>query len=209
MSIKNTIIDALKEENQKLQNKVKKLEEQFLEIDHKSNHLDQYSRRNNFEIQGIPVNVTDDELEGKVIDILSCLGIEVKGSDIEDCHRRGYANPKNTVIRFVKCKFSYQALDKKMELHKLDRKRLGFNPVKTYFSENLTPTNQLLAWKCRELRRVSMIHSAWSAWGVIRIRRTANERALSIKNDNDLKSIYPDFLFRNRVLPRNFGKMMF
>ena len=156
MSIKNTIIDALKEENLKLQNKVKKLEEQLLEIDQKNNHLDQYIRRNNLEIQGIPANVTDDELEGKVIDIFSCLGIEVKGSDIEDCHRLGYANPKNTIVRFVNRKFCYQALDKKMDLHKLDSRRLGFNPVKTlYFSENLTPTNQLLAWKCRELKRAS------------------------------------------------------
>ena len=199
VSIKNTIIDALKEENLKLQNKVKKLEEQLLEIDQKNNHLDQYSRRNNLEIQGIPANITDDKLEGKVIDIFSCLGIEVKGSDIEDCHRLGYANPKNKIIRFVNRKFCYQALDKKMDLHKLDSRRLGFNPVKTlYFSENLTPTNQLLAWKCRELKRASMIHSTWSARGVIKIRRTANERAVSIKNDNDLKSLYPDFVFRDR-----------
>ena len=131
MSIKNTIIDALKEENLKLQNKVKKLEEQFLEIDQKNNHLDQYSTRNNLEIQGIPANITDDKLEVKVIDIFSCLGIEVKGSDIEDCHRLGSGNPKNTIIRFVTQKFCYQALDKKMDLHKLNRRRLGFNPVKT------------------------------------------------------------------------------
>ena len=123
MSIKNTIIDVLKEENQKIQNKVKKLEEQLLEIDQKSNHLDQYSRRINIEIQGIPANVTDDELEGKVIDIFSYLGIEVKGSDKKDCHRLGYANAKNTIIRFVNRKFCYQAVDKKMKLHKLDSKR--------------------------------------------------------------------------------------
>ena len=36
MSIKNTIIDALKEENLKLQNKVKKLEDQLLEIPRRS-----------------------------------------------------------------------------------------------------------------------------------------------------------------------------
>ena len=120
-------------------------------------------------------------------------------SDIEDCHRLGYANPKNTIIRFVNWKFCYQALDKKMDLHKLDSRRLDFNPVKTlYFSENFTPTNQLLAWKHRELKRASMIHSTWSPWGVTKIRRTANERAQSIKNDNDLKSIYPDFVFRDR-----------
>ena len=118
MSIKNTIINAVKEENLKLQNKCKKLEEQLLEIDQKNNHLDQYIRRNNLEIQGIPANVTDDELEGKVIYIFSCLGIEITGSDIEDCHKIGYANPKNTIIRFVNHKFSYQALDKKMEFCK-------------------------------------------------------------------------------------------
>ena len=198
MSIKNTIIDALKEENLKLQNKVKKLEEQLLETDQKNNHLDQYSRRNNLEIQGIPANITDDKLEGKVIDIFSCLGIEVKGSDIEDCHRLGYANPKSTIIKFVNWKFCYQALDKRMDLHKLDSRRLGFNPIKTYFSENLTPTNKSLAWKCRELKTASMIHSTWSARRVIKIRRNANERALSIKNDNDLKSLHPDFVFRDR-----------
>ena len=87
MTIKNPIVDALKEENLKVQNKVKKLEEQLSEIDRKSNHLDQQSRRNNLKIQGIPANVTDDELQGKVIEIFSCLGIEVKGSDLEDCHR--------------------------------------------------------------------------------------------------------------------------
>ena len=41
-----------------------------------SNHLDQYDRRNNIKIQGISTNVTDDELEGKVTDIFSCLSIE-------------------------------------------------------------------------------------------------------------------------------------
>ena len=94
-----------------------------------------------------------------------------------------------------------------MALHKLDSKRLGFKPVKTYFSENLTPTNQLLAWKCRELKRAPMIHSTWSARGVIRIRirRTANESALSIKIDNDLKSLYPDFVFRDRKLLTNIN----
>ena len=37
-----------------------------------------------------------------------------------------------------------------MDLHKLASKRLCFSPVKTqYFSENLTPLNQSLVWKCR------------------------------------------------------------
>ena len=68
-----------------------------------------------------------------------------------------------------------------MELHKLDSKRLGFKPIKSIiFSENLTPTNQLLAWKGRVEEG---LHDSqyMECPGVIRIRRTANERVLSIK----------------------------
>ena len=43
-----------------------------------------------------------------------------------------------------------------------------------------------------------MINSTWSVWGVVRIRRTANERSLLIKNYADLKSLYSDFVFRDR-----------
>ena len=77
-----------------------------------SKHLDQYDRRNNIKIQGISTNVTDDELEGKVIDIFSCLCIE----ECKKCHRVDYANPKNTIVRSVNRYFCYQALDKKNEI---------------------------------------------------------------------------------------------
>ena len=92
MSIQNKVIDALKDQKLKLQKKVEKLEDQLLQIDQKSNNLDQYNRKNNLKIQGISANVADDELNGKVIDICSCLDIEVKGVDIEDFHRLGCVN---------------------------------------------------------------------------------------------------------------------
>ena len=59
----------------------------------------------------IPANVTDVELEGKVIGIFSWVQIFLKGADIEDCQRLG--NSKNAIVRFVNYKFCYQALDKK------------------------------------------------------------------------------------------------
>ena len=42
VSIKNSIIDALKDKNLKFQNKIKKLEGQLLELDQESNILDQF-----------------------------------------------------------------------------------------------------------------------------------------------------------------------
>lgn len=78
LSVKNMIINVLKEENLKFQNKVKKLENQLLELDQKNNSLDQYTRSNNLEIQGIVAKVADEKLDEKVIDIFSFRGIEVE-----------------------------------------------------------------------------------------------------------------------------------
>ena len=72
----------MKQENLNARSKVKKLEEQLLELDQKSNSLDQYNRRNNLEIQIIYVNVSDERLEEKVIYIFICLDIDVEGVHI-------------------------------------------------------------------------------------------------------------------------------
>ena len=101
MSIKDSIIDALKEENFRLQQKVQHLEKKLSDIEIAENKLEQYTRRNNIEIQGIPSSVHDNLLEDKVIDIFSQLNITISKSDIEDCHRLGKANLKNTIVRFV------------------------------------------------------------------------------------------------------------
>ena len=62
----------------------------------------------------------------------------------------------------------------------------------------MTPYIQKLAWKCRELKQAGKIHSTWSAKGVIKLRRTMNERAISIEDEIKLSDLYPDFVFRER-----------
>ena len=199
MSIKDSIIDALKQENFRLQQKVQHLENKLSDIEIAENKLEQYTRRNNIEIQGIPSTVHDNLLEDKVIDIFSQLNITISKSDIEDCHKLGKANPKNTIVRIVNRKFCNDALEKKKKLMSINKMELGFKPdVALYISENLTPFNRRLAWQCRELKRARLIHSCWSSKGVVKIRRTMNERALSIDSEKDLTVLYPDFVFKGR-----------
>lgn len=70
--------------------------------------------------------------------------------------------------------------------------------MKRYISaKKLTSFIQSVAWKCRKLKRASLIHSTGSVRGVIRIRRTTNERFLPVKSENELIALYPDFVFRN------------
>ena len=48
---------------------------------------EQYSRRNNVEISGIPNSIPDKDLENTVISIFRDSGVEIDPEDIEGCHR--------------------------------------------------------------------------------------------------------------------------
>ena len=96
------IINALEDDNKKLHSKVEDLEMKFYESELSLNRLDQYNWRNNIEIQGIPLNVADEALEDKVVNIFESLNTNIKKSDIEGCHKLGKANQKNTIVRFVR-----------------------------------------------------------------------------------------------------------
>ena len=68
-SIKGSIIDAHKEENFRLQQQVQHLENKLSVTEIAENKLEQYTRWNKIEIQGIPSTVHDNLLEDKAIDI--------------------------------------------------------------------------------------------------------------------------------------------
>ena len=51
--------------------------------------LEQYGRRNNIEITGIPDTVEDNELENNVIVIFDAISVEAKSANFEDCYRVG------------------------------------------------------------------------------------------------------------------------
>ena len=114
-------------------------------------------------------------------------------SDIEDCHRLGKNG--NTIVRFVNRKFYNVILEKRS----IDKSKLGFgNDTKIYVSENVTPYNQRLAWKCRELKIARNIQKVWGMKGIIKIRQSPNEQADSINNDDDIKYLFPDFIFKEK-----------
>ena len=89
LNLKDVIIKDLQLENQRLRMKVKNLENKFMSLEINGNHLEQYGKRNNLKITGIPDDVSDENLEEKVIHVLSEIQVNVSSSDIEACHRIG------------------------------------------------------------------------------------------------------------------------
>ena len=89
LNLKDVVIKNLEIENQRLQARVNDLENRVLSLEIGGNHLEQYGRRNNLEIAGISDDVSDENLEAKVIEVLNEIQVDVSRSDIEPCHRIG------------------------------------------------------------------------------------------------------------------------
>ena len=130
----------------------------------KNNH-EQYTWCNNIKIQSIPATVANEHLEDKVTDIFRRLKINNDPSNIGNCHTLSTWTTKNTKVQFVNCKYCKKALEARFDLQKINNTELYFNNSSVlYFSENLTPYNQYLASKCRELKRANLVPGAQKDW---------------------------------------------
>ena len=101
------------------------LEKKLTEVESSCSKLEQYTRRNNIEIQGILPQIPDEKLEEKVIEVFGAMNIAITNNYVEDCHRLGISS-KSTIVQFVNRKHCYAILSKKFETSKIDKSKLGF-----------------------------------------------------------------------------------
>ena len=83
INLKDTLIKNLQDENARLNEKCKKLENRGAIFESNHNDLAQYGRCKNVVFSGIPENVPDNNLESMVISVLSDIGVQVKPRDIK------------------------------------------------------------------------------------------------------------------------------
>ena len=199
-NLKDVIIKRLQDENEALRNRCCKLEQRIIEFESSTNNLEQYGRRNNIVISGIPDSVDTNTLEDSVTEILSDIGVNVTSSDIEACHRIGKKdkriNSSKTIIRFVNRKHAKGALFNKKKL-KQNRKNYSFNPKNNPFfiSENLTRMNEQLAYQGRKLKRNNLVHACYTRDGIVTIKINDHSKAIKIHHMKDLWDLFPNFDF--------------
>ena len=87
--MKSEVMQVLREKNISLKSRIKTPEAQFESSDINLNKMDQYSRRNNAVVDGIPSSVKKRELADKCIEIFGKIIIKIHESDIQACHRFG------------------------------------------------------------------------------------------------------------------------
>ena len=115
------------------------------------NKLEQYNRRENVEISGIPNFINNAELEDVVINILRRIGVcRLEKWEIVGCHRlkeNPGDNSANVIIRFVNRKRANQCMQNRRYL----RDTINEFP-RLYIHENLCPSNKSIFDKCLRIK---------------------------------------------------------
>ena len=78
LNVKDVIIKNLQARDERLREKVCSLESKVTSVEINQNELEQYGRRNNIEVSGIPDSVKDSCLEEKIISVFTSFVIDVK-----------------------------------------------------------------------------------------------------------------------------------
>ena len=201
-------LDVLEGENQKMKRQLKRLNtrievaEENIEDHHDYIYfleknlarLDQYGRRENIEIAGIPSNVADKHLESEVLRILRQIGLKhLEHFHIVACHRIGSLDKngnKNTIVRFINRKDAILCLKNKKNLHLC--KYLGYNNL--YIMENLCPAYRSIFDSLTKLKNEDRVKKVWSYNGIINYKVTddVNEKAVKVLHECELENLYID-----------------
>ena len=101
-SLKDVIINRLREDNARLWAKCDCLEKRVDILLSSTDDLEQYDQRNNLILSGIPDSFSNDVLEETVTAILSDIDVQVTANDVEACHRIGQSD-KNKLKKTIIC----------------------------------------------------------------------------------------------------------
>ena len=179
-------IKKLQEENKSLRKRVEDLEVtvddnelRFIDVEKSVLGVEQYSRRENFEIAGIPTNVPQHELKDKVIQIANTICERtqpITASDIHACHRLKEENGQASVIvRMVNREDTVNILKSKKTLPEKSTTDLGYQN-KLFINENLCAGTKDIYLIARQLKKDKHVSSCWTFNGVVHVKKRESDQ---------------------------------
>ena len=174
-------IDGLKKINEELKIETMNQRKQ-IEVNHKENNdLEQYTRRQNVKIYGLPENgqETATETEQHVTELIRTkLNIDITERDIDIAHRLGkkiHNHTRGVIVRLISRKMKDRIIKEKKKL-----KGTGISIM-----EDLTKSNYHLYKKALESQKVSQI---WTRNGQI-FCKDGDDNIRKINNETDLQKL--------------------
>ena len=154
--------------------------------------LAQYGRRENIEILNIPTKYNNN-LEAKVIEILSGIGVDVSSYDIITVHRlkrNSTSQYPSSIVRFINRESAYNSIKNRNVLKESEDREIK----KMFIVENLCPLYKELFDKCKQLKDAGKISNTWSHNGIVYFKKSDNrhEKPKYLKHWNDLTYYFGD-----------------
>ena len=188
LNMKDVIFKRLQDENALLRSRCSKLEDKVVSLESSVNQVEQYGRRNNIVISGIPDDVADDHLEDAVTSIMEDIDVIVQNDDTEACHRIEKSDQKSSSKKTIVINHCYnhkyckKALVNRKNLININREmKYNFSRNnKIFINKNLTHANESIAFCGRKLKRNSKIHSCFTRDGIDFIKKTEKLKAFNV-----------------------------
>ena len=136
----------------------------------------QYSRRECLEVAGIPRDVSNENLESKVLEVFSKVGCEILSRDTEACHR--LTNNDRVIVKFLQRKDCDQFLSvKRGDLRKTKLEDVRSRESNSIFiNTSLCPYYRMLWSKRKRLLDLGKTHNSYVSSGNIKIRIQENSK---------------------------------
>ena len=147
----------------------------------------QYNRRPNLVIEGIPDDVPQSKLEVICLNIIHDIGFAgVSSYEVVGCHRlkrRDGDSTTPTIIRFVNRKITEFCLKNKWRLKHL-RSNWNLN-----FRDDLCDNNLDILSKCENLQKEGKLIKVFTYNGFVKVVRRTNERPIKVMHITDLDKL--------------------
>lgn len=177
----------LRQENLQLRNTVNSLEVRV-------RNVEQHSRRQNIEIDGVPETQGED-VSTILRDVAKSIGLEMKPEKVVAAHRVPTFNKKRAppiIVRFA----TYEARDVWIAAFKNVRPLTAnkINPNfssshKVFINEHLSPENKQLLSKTKEVAKAKQYKYVWSREGKIFVRKVDGEKCKRVDSLCDLEKL--------------------
>ena len=177
--------------DQNLRGDINSLQKKVYEVEKELYKTNQYNRRQNLVIDGIPDKIPQRDLERTAVQIIHKLGVMVHPREVVGCHRlvkpsNDPNSPTPTIIRFTNRKVSELCIKNSRYLNQL---RV---PWKLSFREDLCEANDIILQECEILKERGLIHHFLVRNGFVKTISKRGDFPRKINHPEDLFSMFPD-----------------
>ena len=148
----------------------------------------QYNRRENLIIDGIPDKVPQYKLEEICLDIIRKVGFTSVGFyEVVGCHRLRKKKDDvfaPTIIRFINRKIPEFCKKNRWRLQ-----NLRYNNWNLVFREDLCPANEAILTECEKLKNAGQIFKVFTHNGFVKVVRKNRDRPIKLSHIKDIQQL--------------------